>query len=113
MALGLTGCGEDDGEGGGGSCDVVANAGWSNNFKVVNRLDTGLEWIIRTYPFGADMKPGECTIMGVSEGTHTVDFTQCDIGDAACISTFGSAVPVTFSVSGGETYSIEVTSDLF
>ena len=94
-------------------CDVVANPGWSNNFRVINSLGTGLEWVIQTYPFGADMKPGECTIMGVSEGSHIVEFTQCNIGDAACISTFGPTIPISFSVTGGETYTIEVTSGLF
>jgi hypothetical protein len=59
------------------------------------------------------VEDAECTIMGVSGGTHTVDFTQCDIGDAACISTFGPTVPITFTVTGGETYAVEVTSDLF
>ncbi len=110
LAALMASCGSDPS---GSDCQVVANPDWSNNLKVINNLDTGVEWKISKYPFGADMKPGECVIMGVSEGSYTVDLTQCQIGDAACISMFGPTITENFTVSGGQTHTIDVTSGMF
>ena len=111
----MTACGGGDGDDGNGvpRCDVVANPGWSNNLKVINHLDTGLEWYMEEYAFAADMKPGECTIFGVHEGSHSVELTQCNIGDEACTSNFGPTKTIDFAVNGGETYTIDVTSGFF
>ena len=109
----LSSCGSDDITGGGGGCDLVGNAQEESFFQVTNNLSSGLQWIIRDYAFGGDMKPGECNQFGVTNGTYTVRLTQCNIGDAACTSTFGATVSQMFTVASGETYSITVTSALF
>jgi len=112
LAVFIAACGSssDDGE---ARCDVVANADGPAFLKVVNRLDSGLSWVMWEYAFGADMKPGECTIFAVSTGSHTVELTQCYISNDSCTSNFGSTVTRDFSVSDGETYTIEVTEGLF
>ncbi|GMT47420.1 MAG: hypothetical protein IEMM0007_0986 [bacterium] len=109
----ITACGSssDDGE---SSCDVVANAKGPAFLKIINHLDTGLSWVMWDYAFGADMKPGECTIFGVSAGTHTVELTQCYISDnSACSSNFGTTKTRNFSVADGETYTVDVTEGFF
>lgn len=111
LALALAGCG--GGGSAGGGCDTVANAGGPAFFKVENNLSSGLSWTLSAYAFGADMKPGECTIMGVSASQHTVELTQCNIGGAACTSTFGPTKNIVFSVLDGETYTLDVTSNTF
>ncbi|VAX32779.1 hypothetical protein MNBD_NITROSPIRAE03-968 [hydrothermal vent metagenome] len=113
LAVFITACGSssDDGE---TRCDVVANAEGPAFLKVINHLETGLSWVIQEYAFGADMKPGECTIFGVSAGTHTVELTQCYISDnSACSSNFGTTKTRNFSVADGETYTIDVTEGFF
>lgn len=111
----MSACGDSDGDDGNGAaqCDVVANPGWSNNLKVINHLATGLEWYLEEYAFAADLKPAECTIFGLNEGSHTVELTQCNIGDEGCTSTFGPTKAVDFSVIGGQTYTIDVKSGFF
>lgn len=114
MLLFLSACSSDDGGGGGvGVCDTVANPDGPAFFKVENNLDSGLMWILEVYAFGADMKPGECTIMGVDPDQYTVEIQQCNIGDAACTSTIGSSKLIVFSVGQGETYALTVDSNTF
>jgi hypothetical protein len=112
---GLLSCsgGGGGGGGGGGSCDTIANPGGPAYFKVINKLSTGLQWSLDAYPLGADMKPGECTIMGVAASQYTASLQQCNIGDAACTSFFGQTKLVVFSVSQGDTYTLEVNSTYF
>ena len=112
MATFVAACG-GGGDGGAQSCDIVANAQGPAFMKVVNNLGTGLQWQLSGYAFGADMKPGECTIFGLSASQHTVSFQQCNIGDAACTSTFGATVQKVFAVANGETYTFEVNASLF
>lgn len=113
--LALAGCGGgDDGDGGGGSCDMIANPDGPAYFKVVNNLSSGLAWSFQdSYAFGADMKPGECTNMGVVVRQYTVRFQQCNIGDGACTSDIGSPRDVVFSVAQGETHTETVDSNFF
>jgi len=74
-----TGCGNGS-DSGVSNCDVVANTGESSFFKVINNLSTGLDWrLINSFPFGADMKPGECTSVALDEGSYTVEIIQCNI----------------------------------
>ena len=112
-ALLLTSCGSDDITSGSGGCDLVANPQEESFFQVTNGLSSGLQWIIRAYAFGGDMKPGECNKFGVANGSYTVRFTQCSIAGAACTSTFGPTVSQMFTVASGDTYSITVTTDMF
>lgn len=106
------GC-EDGNDDGGGSCDMIANQDGPAYFKVKNNLSSGLEWYLNSYAFGADMKPGECTNMGVAASQYTVRFQQCNIGDGACTSTFGSPRSIVFSVAQGETHTVNVDSSFF
>lgn len=115
MLLFLSACSSDDG-GGGGSvvCDTVANPDGPAFFKVENNLDSGLTWyFVQSYPFGADMKPDECVIMGVDPDQYTVEIQQCNIGDSACTSTIGSSKLIVFSVGQGETYTLTVDINTF
>jgi hypothetical protein len=114
----LSGCGggSSSGDSGGdanANCDVVANPAGPAFFKVENRLNSGLSWILPAFAFGADMKPGECTIMGVTSRQFSVELQQCNIGDAACTSTIGPVKIIVFSVLDGETFTLDVTSDTF
>ncbi len=96
------------------SCDMVANPNGPAYFKVVNNLSSGLEWYFQgSYAFGADMKPGECTNMGVVASQYTVQLQQCNISNAGCASNFGSTRSVVFSVSQGETYTLTVDGSYF
>lgn len=110
ILLGVSSCGSSSG---GGGCDLVANAGGPAYFEVENNLSSGLEWTISTYAFGADMKPGECTRMGVASRQHTVELQQCTIGSAACTSSFGPIRTIVFDVLDGDTYTLEVNSGFF
>lgn len=94
-------------------CDTVANPAGPAFFKVENNLSSGLAWFLPAYAFGADMKPGECTIMGVASSQLTVEVQQCNIGATACTSTFGITKSIVFSVLDGETYTLSVTSNTF
>jgi hypothetical protein len=114
LACSSCGGGGGGGDGGGGGCDLIANANGPAYFKVKNNLSTGVAWNFENaYPFGADMKPGECTNMGVAASQYTISFQQCNIGGAACTSTFGPTRMVVFSVNQGETHTIEVNSGFF
>lgn len=113
MMLFLSSCSSDD-SGGVGVCDMVANPDGPSFFKVENNLSSGLTWFfLQSYPFGADMKPGECVIMGVDPDQYTVEIQQCNIGDDACTSTIGSSKLIVFSVGQGETYTLTVDSNTF
>ena len=68
---------------------------------------------LAAFAFGADMKPEKCTIMGVTSRQFSVELQQCNIGDAACTSTFGSVKIIVFSVLDGETFTLDVTSNTF
>ena len=92
---------------------MVANPTEESFFQVTNGLSSGLQWVIRDYAFGGDMKPGECNKFGVANGSYTVRLTQCNIDDAACTSTFGSTVSHMFTVASGETYNITVDTVFF
>jgi len=97
-----------------GSCDMIANPDGPAYFKVVNNLSSGLEWFFQgSYAFGADMKPGECTNMGVAASQYTIHLQQCNISDADCTSNIGSSRTVVFSVAQGETYTLTVDSSSF
>ena len=117
MLASLSACGggggDDDGDDVSANCDVVANPAGPAFFKVENRLNSGLSWILPALAFGADMKPGECTIMGVTSRQFSVELQQCNIGDAACTSTIGPVKIIVFSVLDGETFTLDVTSDTF
>lgn len=108
----LSACSSSDSSTGGG-CDVVANPDGPAFFRVENQLNSGLSWHLPAFAFGADMKPGECTIMGVISRQYIVEIQQCDIGDAACTSTFGPVKSIVFSVLEGETYTLNVTNTTF
>lgn len=98
------------------SCDVVANQNEDSFLKVINRLDVGLQWTFSdgSYPFGADMKPDECTIFGLSPGTYSVTFQQCNIsGDEGCASTIGNPKKVMFTTTMGETHTVDVSASFF
>ncbi len=112
IVLTLSACG--GGSEGSGDCDMVANPDGPAYFKVKNNLNSGLEWFFQTsYAFGADMKPGECTNMGVAASQYTVQLQQCNIGDADCTSNLGSSRSVVFSVAQGETYTLTVDGSFF
>lgn len=97
-----------------GSCDIVANPDGPAFFKVQNNLSSGLEWYLPDYAFAADMKPGECTIMGVlANQTFTAELQQCTIGDEACITYFGPTEFIPFTLGNGETFTLSVDSTLF
>ena len=97
-----------------GSCDMIANPDGPAYFKVVNNLSGGLEWYFQgSYAFGADMKPGECTNMGVAASQYTIQLQQCNISDSGCTSNFGSSRSVAFSVAQGETYTLTVNGSFF
>lgn len=112
FAFALAGCGGGGGSAG-GACDVVANAGGPAFFRVENNLSSGLSWTLPAFAFGADMKPGECTIMGVVARQYTAELQQCNIGGAACTSTFGPTKMIVFSVLSGETFTLDVASSTF
>jgi hypothetical protein len=101
------------GGGSSGGCDLIANANGPAYFQVENNLSSGLQWYLSAYAFGADMKPGECTKMGVSSRQFTVELQQCNIGGGACTSSFGPIKAIVFSVLDGETYNLSVDSSTF
>jgi len=109
----LTSCGSSSSSSSSSSCDTVANAGGPAFFKVRNNLNSGLEWFLPAYAFGADMKPDECTIMGVAASQFTVELTQCNIGGGACTGTFGPTIMRVFNVSAGDTFTLKVNSNTF
>jgi hypothetical protein len=115
----LVACGSgDDGGGSGGEprCDLIAQMNTNPDafFKVINRLSGGLAWSFSNgLAFGADMKPNECTLVGLNPGGYSATFQQCNISDAACTSSFGPTREVVFSVQNGETYTVEVNSSFF
>lgn len=112
LAVLLSSCGSSGSDG--GSCDMVANPNGPAYFKVVNNLNSGLEWYFQdSYAFGADVKPGECTNMGVATSQYTIQLQQCNISDAGCTSNFGSSRSVVFSVTQGETYTLTVDGSFF
>lgn len=96
-----------------GACDIVANAAGPAYFEVKNNLSSGLAWYLPDYAFGADMKPGECTKMGVPASQITMELQHCNISNAACTSYFGVTKTIVFSVLGGQTYTLSVTSNTF
>jgi len=109
---------QKQGSGGGAEpkCDLVASTTSNPNeyFQVINQLNSGLTWYFsNAIPFGADMKPSECTLVGLNPGGYAVTFQQCAIADAACTSTFGPTKEVVFSVQNNETYIVEVNSNFF
>ena len=109
LIMSLTACGA-----GSSGCDTIANPEGPAFFKVENNLSSGLSWNFQSgYAFGADMKPGECTNMGVSPSQYTIRLQQCNIGGGACNSNFGESKTVVFSVSQGETYTLRVDNNTF
>ena len=110
----LSACSSGGGGGGGGSCDTVANANASAFFQVQNKLGGGLEWYLPDYAFGADMRPGECTVMGVTPSQYTLQLMQCNLtGDSGCTSYNGSTKYITFSVAQDETFKLTVDASTF
>lgn len=109
--LTLSAC--NSGGGGSGGCDTVANPDGPAYFQVENNLSSGLQWYLSAYAFGADMKPDECTKMGVSSSQFTVELQQCNIGEDACTSAFGSVKSIVFSVVDGETFTLTVDDSFF
>ena len=93
---------------------MIANPNGPAYFKVVNNLNSGLAWSFQSgYAFSADMKPGECTNMGVAASQYTIELQQCNIGGGACTSTFGATRSIAFSAAQGETYTLTVDSGFF
>jgi hypothetical protein len=119
LGMSLLACGGGGDDSGGGEeprCDLVASNTTNPDafFKVVNRLNSGLAWQFSNgIPFGADMKPNECTLFGLSPGGYSATFQQCNIADEACTSSFGPTKEVVFSVNNNETYTVEVTGGFF
>ena len=99
--------------GGGAGCDTVANPDGPAFFRVENNLSSGLSWTLPAFAFGADMKPGECTIMGVTSSQFTVELQQCNIGSEACTSDIGLEKLIVFSVAQGDTFTLIVDGDTF
>lgn len=112
LVINLSACGGSS-SGGSGSCDIIANAAGPAFFRVENNLNSGLEWFLPAFAFAADMKPGECTIMGVPSRQYTVELQQCNISDAGCTSNFGPSKVEVFSVLDGETFTLIVDSSTF
>lgn len=112
VSFALAGCGSSSSSST-NDCDIVANSAGPAFFKVENSLSTGLSWHLPAFAFGADMKPGECTIMGVNSSQFTAELQQCNIGSGACTSTFGPTKLIVFSVLVGEAYTLIVTSSTF
>ena len=116
LILSLTACGSGSDGVEEPSCELVA-ANTSNPsayFKVVNSLNSGLQWQFNNgIPFGADMKPGECTLFGLSPGGYSVNLQQCNIGNDACTSYFGPVRSEVFTVQSNETHSVTVTASYF
>jgi hypothetical protein len=115
ISLVVASCSSDDG-GGEPSCDLVASTTTNPTafFKVVNSLNGGLQWYFTNgIPFGADMKPGECTLFGLSPGGYSVTLQQCNIGSEACTSNFGPTRQEVFTVESNETYTVTVTASYF
>ena len=109
----VIGCGNGS-DSGGTNCNVVANENGPSFLKVINNLSTGLEWsFINSFPFGADMKPGECISVGLDEGSYTVEINQCTISDAVCILSFGPAKRRTFTLGNQHTHTIMVNNSFF
>jgi len=112
----FTACSSDDDSGGEPRCDLVASttSNPTEFFKVVNSLNGGLQWYFTNgIPFGADMKPGECTLFGLSPGGYSATFQQCNIGNEACTSNFGPARQEVFTVQSNETHTVTVTASYF
>ena len=100
--------------GGSASCDTVASTVAATAFfRVENNLSSGLSWTLPAFAFGADMKPGECTIVGVEPSQYTVELQQCNIGSEACTSDIGSEKLIVFSVAQGDTFTLIVDSNTF
>ena len=97
----------------GGGCQVVAYPQAESFLKVTNNLSSGLQWNLSAYAFGADMKPGECTIFGLDAGSYSVEFNQCNIGDSKCTSAFGGTKTEMFSVASGNTYTYDIYLSFF
>ena len=95
------------------SCDTVANAQGPAYLKVVNRLDTGLEWRVDAYAFGGLMQPDTCNIFGVQSGEYMVDLDQCTFSSDSECNFFGTTKSLYFSVEDGETYTINVDKSFF
>ena len=114
MLIFITACSGGGGDGdNSGSCDIIANPDGPAFFRVENNLSTGLEWILPAFAFGADMQPGECTIMGVTSRQFTVDLQQCNIGNDGCTSNFGLSKSIVFSVLDGDTFTLTIDSNFF
>ncbi len=110
----VSSCSSGGSDNGDGNCDMIANSNGPAYFKVYNNLDSGLDWSFQnSYAFGAEMKPGECTNMGVDARQYTIELLQCEIEDDGCISWFGPTRTVVFSVTEGETYTLTVDSSFF
>jgi hypothetical protein len=73
LLISLAACSGGSNGGGSGGCDLIANANGPAYFQVENNLSSGLQWYLPAYAFGADMKPGECTKMGVSSSQFTLE----------------------------------------
>lgn len=110
----MFGCDGSGSSGGGGTCEIVANADASSFLEVDNTLNTGIEWFLGAYAFGAFLRPGECTQFGLlPDTTFDLVVTRClSASDINC-PTDGTQRTITFSVAVGETYAITVDENFF
>lgn len=110
------GGGGDDGDsdgGGSADCDLVANPQENSFLQVENDTNTGIEWYLADYAFGAFLRPGECTRFGLTPGTYDLETTRClSSTDYGCPNN-GVNVTESFTVKDGEIYLRVVTEDYF
>jgi hypothetical protein len=112
MSVGCGGGGGSDG-GGSGDCDLVANAQEDAFLEVENATNTGIEWYLAPYAFGAFLRPGECTRFGLQPDTYDLETTRCTSSSDYNCPNNGVTVTERFTVNDGETYLIVVTENYF
>ena len=95
------------------ACDLVANPDGPSYLEVQNTLNTGVEWYLADYAFGAFLRPGECTQFGLADGTYDLIISQCASADDYNCPDVVAETTQRFSVADGETHIIVVTADTF
>jgi hypothetical protein len=96
----ITGLGGDEES----SCETVINSQGPCFLKVVNNLSTQIDVDLPYFGLSALMEPGACELYGHPDGTYRVSIFRRPSGPRRRVS---------FSVSDGETYTINVTEDFF
>ena len=117
-SVSLSGMGLSRG-GGDPNCEVVFPG--PSFLQVINALGTNTGGLDVEIAFlEALVRPGACELYGLPAGTYTVDITQCEfsaadvaVGDFSDCTEIGATRSVTFTVSSGDTHTIEVTPSFF